>query len=353
LSGTVRELSRDDLPAVAALYERVMRSGAQQPAPGLVNYFERLLFGPLRREGVEPLVYVREDGRVVGFLAAYARQLASADGRRLLLGCSGQLVSDPDARLPGVGVVLLRRFLAGPQDLSITDGATVAVAEMWRRLGGRVRALESLVWIKVLRPVSAALLAARTRWGRGAAPPGSARGKSAAPAGRESRELDAAALVELSERLRARWRFAPALDLALAEWLLHELARSAPARGPFVARQVTGATGRTVGAYLAFLPRGGRAQAICVLAERGHERRVLDDLFACARAAGAATVEGRVEPHLFEALASAGVIIRPGERALVHSEDGDLATLAVAGDVLMTRLEGEWWMAHHLDPLPG
>ena len=39
----IRPLEPDDLPRVAALYERVARSGSRHPAPDLLPYFERTL----------------------------------------------------------------------------------------------------------------------------------------------------------------------------------------------------------------------------------------------------------------------------------------------------------------------
>lgn len=66
------------------------------------------------------------------------------------MACSGQLMSDPAVRNRAVGTLLLRRFLAGPQDLTMTDGATEATRRMWRGLGGAVGHLGSITWVRVL-----------------------------------------------------------------------------------------------------------------------------------------------------------------------------------------------------------
>src|SRR3954454_14954923 len=62
------------------------------------------------------------------------------------------MVSDPPARRPGAGALLLREFLSGPQDMTITDGATPEVAAIWQRLGGFEPHPRSLVWTRLLRP---------------------------------------------------------------------------------------------------------------------------------------------------------------------------------------------------------
>lgn len=348
----VRELARDDLPAVAALYERVVRSGSERPAPGLVEYFDRLLFGPLSDPQVPPLVFVDGEGRVVAFLATYTRWLRTRDGRHLRVGCSGQLVSDPEARMPGSGALLLRKFLAGPQDLTITDGATGEVAAMWRRLGGRIRPLESLAWVRVLRPLRAGISYAlrrrqlprgeRLRRGRLVGRLGDL--------GDEPLTPDVLSAL-LEERLEER-AAAPVCDPDFAAWLLGELERTSGARGSLLARHVRDADNRSIGCYVAFVPRGGRAQVLAVLARSGQEGVLLDRLFTAARACGAISVEGRAESHLFEALVERRVLFRAAERALVHARDPQLLRLVLTGDVLLTRLDGEWWMSHHLDPLP-
>ncbi len=46
----------------------------------------------------------------------------------------------PNPPLPlGVGALLMRRHLSGPQELTITDGPTDTVRRMWAGLGGQPR----------------------------------------------------------------------------------------------------------------------------------------------------------------------------------------------------------------------
>ena len=41
---------------------------------------------------------------------------------------------------------------------------------------------------------------------------------------------------------------------------------------------------------------------------------------------------------------------RAGYLALIHARDPEVLHAVQAGRALLTRLEGEWWMGHHLEP---
>jgi hypothetical protein len=89
-----------------------------------------------------------------------------------------------------------------------------------------------------------------------------------------------------------------------------------------------------------------------VAARRGVDR-VLDDLFAHARRNGAALLRGRLEPSLVDALARRRCVLRYNGAALVHSRHPEILRALGAGEALLTRLDGEWWMGHHLEPFAG
>ena len=110
----IRPLTRDDLPAVASLYERVARSGGTVPAAPLADYLARLcLDAPWVDPEIPSLVSEQGDGRIVGFLGSYPRRLR-LDGRALRVGCSGHLVADPATALDTfAGIALDRLYIEG------------------------------------------------------------------------------------------------------------------------------------------------------------------------------------------------------------------------------------------------
>jgi hypothetical protein len=84
---------------------------------------------------------------------------------------------------------------------------------------------------------------------------------------------------------------------------------------------------------------------IQVAAQSRHAGTVLDSLFAHAVANGGAAVQGRVEAHVLAALAHRGAMFRYSARSLVHSRNPELLGALTSGHALLTRLEGDWWMA--------
>jgi hypothetical protein len=357
----IRPLERDDLPAVARLYERVMRSGSRSPPPGLVPYFERTLFEyPWYDPEFPPLVYTDGEGRVVGFLGAYSRRLRF-EGRPIRMVCSGQLVADPDARVPGVGALLLRKCLAGTQELTITDGATDKVRKLWEGLGGRALSAASTDWIRPLRPwgLTAEVLGRRTRSDRlrrgartlapaldGATARLTSRLRPTRP-DTITEALTPGAMAELVGALPAEIAVRPDYDEEFLGWLFEAL-RGVPERGTPVERLVRHPDGRPAGWYVAYIQPEGISRALQLAAESESLGVVLDQLVWEAAQSGSTAVRGRVEPLLLPLLRDRRCFLHPSEWALVHARDPRLLGALAFGRALLTRLEGEWWMGHHV-----
>lgn len=358
----IRPLTHADLPAVASLYERVARSGGATPPAPLEDYLARMTLDAVWAEpDIPSLVSEGADGQIVGFLGSYPRRLR-VDGRALRVGCSGHLVADPGQ--PGVGALLTRAYLRGPQDLTITDGATDLMRRMWRQLRGRVRTAPSFGWIRVLRPASAG---AALLGDRGRAVPGPLRAAGAgvdalarrlprtgarpAPApdpAVTAEPLTVDALLEQASAAPRHWRLHPDYDERYVTALFAELDAVAPVRGEVVRRLVRGASGRVLGWYVAFAPVGGIVQVQQLAALGPDPGPVLDHLIADADARGAAAVAGRLEPALADAVRARRCLVRPSAWALVDTDDTGVLAALDADDALLTRLDGEWWMGHHV-----
>ena len=372
---SIRPMERGDLEAVASLYERVVRSGARAPAAGLPQWFERTLFeSPWSDPSIPSLVALDDRQEVIGALCSHVRHLRIA-GQPARLAVSGQLVVAPEARDRAFGARLLRSYLNGPQQLTITDGATQVVRGMWERLGGDAAALQCLEWWRPLRPWRSATAAWERRRGRalsgglsraadmldGATLPllrREARRRGApwqVDQGRAPRieKLTSAALLAQLPAITRHLRLAPDYDAGFAEWLLAELS-AVNTRGELRARLVSRADGTPLGYFIYYLVAAGISAVIAVAApDELTGGAVLDALLSEARAAGAAALYGRVEPRLLRPLAERHAIFRYAGGALVHASEPAIAMLATSRHALLTRLEGEWWMAPHLaGPVP-
>lgn len=357
----IRPLQRDDLPAVARLYELVIRSGTEQPPAGLAGYFERtVLDQPFADPELPSLVYEDPQLGVVGFIASYPRRFTLGD-RPVRLACSGQLVAHPDVRSRGVGALLMRAYMNGPQDLSLTDGATDEVRAIWERLGGVTNAIASLGWTRVLGPsgYAAGILqkrrsrddnpAARAPGGRLWSAVDELAGRPLRPPAPDvrSQPLTADALLELMERLRRTFSLRPAYDTASLTWLFQQM-EQVSARGELVRQLVRAADDRPLGWYVAYVPEGGVAQALQVVAARADVGAVLDALLHDAGGRGAVAVSGRVDPWLYPDLVERRCVFRRTAWALLYGRDDELLASIALGRGLLTRMDGEWWMGPHV-----
>ncbi len=349
----VRPLEREDLPAVASLYELVIRSKTAQAPPGLASYIERLSCDqPFADPELPSLVYDEPGHGIVGFIASHARRFVFGD-RSLRMACSGQLVAHPDFQSRGVGALLLRKYLAGPQDFTITDGATDGVRQIWERLGGVTHAMASVGWTRVLSPSRFAAAELARRRGRDAVRGARMWTALDGVAGRRlrpdrpatsSEPLSAAALLAGMSRLSRAFPMRPHYDTVFLTWLFREMEAVAP-RGPLERRMVRDAGGDVVGWSVAYAPPAGVAQVVQVAGD--DVGLVLDDLFQHAAERRAIAIQGRVDPYLYPLLAKRRCLFRPSAWALVHSRDPALVGAVTSGRALLTRLEGEWWMGHH------
>lgn len=363
----IRALRPDDLAQVADLYQRVVRAGGTTP-PGLTGYFARtFLDHPWADPAVPSLVHESDDGAITGFLGSHVRRMRFED-TPIRIGCSGQLVADPGARR-GIGALLLRHYLAGPQELTITDGATDAVRRMWERLGGSTGHLRSLNWTRVFKPgrLAGGALAARAGRRDGTQRPGlpllsvldllagwAARGapQRSHPTARpetHAEPLEPSALVMHLPAVAGQLLLVPDYDEAFATWLFAEMA-AVRSRGELVRCLVRDTQGRVLGWYVSYLQPGGVSQVLQVAAAERDVGAVLDHLFSHARERGVAALQGRVEPLLFEALATRRCLLHHTERALIHTFDLRLGNTLLSGRAMLTRMDGEWWMGHHLEP---
>jgi hypothetical protein len=354
----IRPFARADAPEVAKLYELVMRSGRSDPPPGLARYFERILLDqPWADDEIPSLVYIDDDGSIVSFQGSSVRR-ARFDGRAIRIGCAGQLVAHPDVRHRAAGAKLLRAYLDGPQELTITDTANERTRQLWMLLGGEMVHLSCMGWVRILRPWVLAEWFLRERRGSWRRP----RGSRLLPLldAATVRSIRAAALPptpdvtadrltppEVTENMNVlgdTLRLHLDYDERFLGWLFDELA-TVRALGELVGQLVRTRDGRVLGWYIYFLLPRGPARVLQVVGRDRDVGRVLDHLFYHAWSGGAAAVLGRVEPRLLEPLAGRRCLMHYGPTAsLAHSRDLEMIGAIASGRSLLTRLDSEWWM---------
>jgi hypothetical protein len=142
----------------------------------------------------------------------------------------------------------------------------------------------------------------------------------------------------------------PAYDRQFAEWLYAEMA-AIPSRGRLTRRLVRDLAGRPLGWHVCLIKPRSTAEVLQVAARPGEFTAVLEDLFCYAEAEGASALYGRLDHQLLTPLTRLGFLrrgptfFRRCSPALLHSRDPEILGAAELGAALLTRMDGEWWMA--------
>jgi Acetyltransferase (GNAT) domain len=362
----IRPLERADLPAVARLFALVWRGEEVDRGGELERFFASTLLDNPWADPELPSLVATEGEEIVGFIGSNTRRI-TFDGAPRRMVCSAHLVAHPRVRGQAVGARLMKSLLAGPQDLTITDGATDDVRRMWEAFGGVSVPLGALSFVRLFMPAAlAADLALDRRGKRIATSPLRFVTRTADRAAElvarrrlvpPSPETNAAPLtptllVANVDDVASTVRLRSAYDKAYVTWLFGELARveergtlwaDGIPRGRLWAEAVR-TNGTVVGWYVCHHREGG----FCRVLQFATAPRAADDVFAQlsfrARLFGAAALYGRLEPSLVAPVTNAPYIVRRSDgRLLVHSRDPEIATAVRAGDALLTRMDGEWW----------
>ena len=354
MSLVLRPLEPADVPGLSLLHARLYPGAS----PALyATYALEMLFRNPWADAAIPSWVAELDGRVVGALGVVPRRMRLGE-RSLRVAVSCQLMADPDRGSGLVALELLRRFFAGPQDLSIADGANDASRRLWEASGGTASALHSLHWIRLLRPAQGLLGLARGRWRKvsAVAAPFAAMldacvgSRSSAPYAEAP--LDAATLREALGGLR-QYSLKPDYDAGSLDWLL-EQARAKRRHGELQACLLREANSAIAGWFLYYLNDSmSKVLQVHALegAEPGAERAVLDHLFQHAWRRGATAIEGRMEPRLARMLGQRHCLFHSTSAfALIHSRDAEVLGALARGDAFFSRLEGEWWMRFSGEP---
>jgi hypothetical protein len=354
-----REFSKEDIPAVADLWLKVFQQREASSPQALQAYFQEMFIDhPWSDAGIPSLVYEDKDRRVVAFLGVLPR-LLTFQGSRLQMAVTSQFMVDTTAHRGNAAIELMRKFLAGPQQLSLTDGASEGARRIWAALRGEVATTYSCLWTRVLRPVEYALQLTKNRkslkpFAAVAKPFGSALDsllvrapltpypKPVATAIAE--EAGVESLLQCVSDLPARWALRPCYSLDSLNWLLRK-AGEAKTRGELRKFLVRNPKGEILGWYVYYAKAGGISKVLQICGREHGIFDVIDHLFHDAWQAGSIAVSGRLEPRFARELSQKRCdFIFHDVAVLIHSPQSEIVNAIQRGNAFLTRLDGEWWM---------
>jgi GNAT superfamily N-acetyltransferase len=311
---------------------------------------------PLSDPSIPSLVFEGSDGEILGFIGSLVHRMRFEE-RRIRLACSSSLVVAPRARQLGAGGLLLRKYLVGPQDLTITDTAGIATERMWKRLGGSMYHLGSVTWLHILHPLRAAVGLRLWHLGRQQLLP-MARPLCKPLDAMYSRfkDTDGTSDVEkyteeqlspqlLIDHLRLgpqRFHLWPDYDAESLGMLFDQIGRSR-SNGLLVKKFVRDARGQPLGWYIASLLPSDIYRVLGLAAAPGNEELLFRHVLNRARDLNAAAVAGRLEPWLLEVFPRR-VMMFLRVRFLVHSRNEAICAAVRSSRALLTGLESDIWI---------
>jgi hypothetical protein len=353
----IRNCLRDDIPAVAALFQRTFRNAGGKPPASLEAYLAEVhLDHPRYDPEVAARVHVDVEGHVTGFIGVFPATF-ERKGKTFRGAIAGSLMAENREVDPLAGAKLLRSVIKGPQDVTISETANVLSQALWERLGGKSLPFFSLDWMRVFRPAGAALsmlaewrpraglLAPAARaadwlgrsWTRGDLAPAPQPARMTAEHDPSDADF-AAAMLDLARdaNLYPAWRES---DL---RWLLQHAAKKE--RYGVMRRTILWrANGDLAGCYLYHGDAGGIGRVLQVLARPWAFEDVVGCLFCEADQQRLAALRGRCTPQIFDALLKRQCIFAHRASTMFHTKDDDLAKALAEGDAIVTGLAGESW----------
>lgn len=362
--GRVRALDSGDLAHVVQLYARVYPERPDAALPELERRLQRILFQhPWPDPRLPSLVYEDAGGELTGFLGVLPRPMVCRDGRRLTAAISHSFLVAPASRASLAALHLARRFLEGPQDLSLAEGNDRS-RSLWEGFGGSVSPLYSLCWVRPLRPARYALGFLQRRglrpWASALLQPLCRLVDGCAslvlpkwfgsPAASGSQPLHPSDAATAFARLARRRNLRPDYTAESFAWLLETL-RINRDHGELCQRAVASPHGGLYGWYVYYRRADTVAEVVQLVADPDHAGTVFEHLFHSARRAGAAAVVGALDPAWFDTLAERGCLFHHDGHSwlLVRSRESLALGAFQEGRAFLSRLDGEWWISSLLD----
>lgn len=361
---TIRPLRADDIDSVAHIFMRQFRNSPQEANADLTAYIEKLfLSGPFASSATPSLVHVRPDGVVSGFIGVTSQPMQIGDQRLNVAVCGALMVEGREAD-PLAGARLMKTFLSGEQDISLSETAGEATLSMWRQSGGDLLSRHSVDWMRVIRPAGFAIEAVAQRIGvvRALFPATHIVDRQLRKTRSERKSLRWASFPEGFQIARGVSAEAVTIERFLAEvrhytdafpirrvWTddaLTQLAADIPLKseqGELRTALVHTRTGTCLGGYAYYHRDGKVAHVLDILPRTGHAGVIVDCLLQDASEMGAVAVQGRTNPAIFDALLERRCFMFRQSASVIAGRDKDLIERFKQGDAAFNGLVGERW----------
>jgi hypothetical protein len=356
----VRPIVEDDIPQVADLCWEVLLRRHGPPPPTLNAYLHELCFvNPWVDNAFPSLVDETGSGRIVGFLSVIARPM-SLRGEPIRAAFGGNFVVHPEGRTTLSGIRLLDTYMAGKQDVSLTDSANDLSRKLLNGYGFSTILPFSLHWARPLRPGQYGLYAmSRLGWPtlsaciKFASKPfcsavdGMATRLSSSPFRQtvpclQGAELDVKTLLTCLDEFRNGYSLVPQYDSQSLSWLLTFMDRM-KVHGDLRKVVLRDDRRKIVGWYIYYLKPSAVGEVVQIGGSRLFTRDILEHLFYDGWSHGLVGLHGVVGGGLVEDFSDKNCLFScRGGWTVAHSRKPELLELLNRGDAFLSRLDGEW-----------
>jgi hypothetical protein len=281
-------------------------------------------------------------------------------GKQVRLAFGSNFVLDPECRASMAAMQLVKTFMKGTQDISITDSANENSRQLLRSLGFSVIPAYSLIWGRPLRPSLYAFHGvARLKKSKFVTAVGSIAKpvcgiadnlvtRVAGSPFRQSRpatsgeELSVEMLLQCLSTMPSKQWLLPEYDLSSLDWVLKFVAER-KAFGDVRRILVRNKDRKAIGWFIYYKAPGAVGEVLQIGAESPSIGKVLDHLFYDAWTNGLIGLHGRLEPQFMQELTQKSCFfLRNGSWTLAHSGKPELLGLIQSGMAYFSRLDGEW-----------
>lgn len=355
----IRPFTQSDAAPVADLVSKVLHERKGPTPPSLAQHLDELfLQNPWIESDIPSYVFEQSDSKLVGFFGVLPRRMTLL-GRTVRLAFGSNFVVDPESRSSMAAIQLIRAFMKGPQDISITDSANDSSRQMLRSLGFKVSPIYSLVWARPLQPARYGLHGVVRLKKHGpiaklalVAKPfatvldSMATKLAASPFHHnhlKTEEEDATpeAILQALSTLPGKNWLLPEYTSDSFNWVFRFIQKR-KAYGALIKKIIRNQEGKLVGWYVFGKADGSIGDVLQIGAEAPSASLVLNHLFRDAFREGLIGLHGRMEPQFMDEMSrSASFFVRQGSWTLLQTKSPELAEPFLTGNAFFSRLEGE------------
>lgn len=361
----IRTAGPGDADAIARLFCDVFRNGSSADEDQLRAYLEKLYLHPEDNGGIGSLVHETSSGDISGFLGGYAAPMVFENKRLLAAICGSFMVKDPKGE-PLTAPRLMKVFLNGPQDLSLSETASEVSHTMWTKLGGITLPDYSWTWHRSLRPTNYLLTvsSARSNLLKAAFPVikpvtnfldssllkrNAHAGKSWLALGQPKNQsadlvtpIDHSTFIGLFEKCTDRFSPRPAFHKTQLLQLLDDSKQKSKI-GPMEVAKINGKRNEPIGMLIYHKGHDRVFRVLQMLSLPKAESQVLEAVLNYANWSGAVAVTGRTQPNFIPEILGRRIFLSNHNATVVHSRDSEIVAAYIRGKGFANGLVGEYW----------